>query len=286
VEEAMRNSYKKHNRKLVAISSEHSVTLAWHFPPSDRTGLLGVAIRRQNPDGTIIWLEGALAFKGYPHVAGEPLVSSVAPFQKMYWADYTVREGYTYTYEVIPVYGTPPSALQLDQAKTLSLTITTESGTSPAAANHDLHFNRAVVSSQAYARNFGMAMPSSDPGILQWLARGLDTTILSFIGQAENNPQTHLEVAAYHLDQPDIIGALARVGNRATVVLDPEPNSNLEARLAFAQAGVNVDFRENVPNISHNKFIVLHGNNGAQAVLMGSTNFTVSGVSEQNMSVT
>jgi len=278
----MRNSFKKHNRKLVAISSEHSVTLAWHFPPADRAGLLGLAVRRRNPDGTIMWLEGGLGFKGYPHMPGEPLTSNLAPFQKMYWADYTVREGVTYTYDVIPVYGTPPSALQLDETKALSLVITTESGMSPAAATHTLQFNRAVVSSQAYTRNFGLAAPSSDSRILQWLARGLDVTILSFIAEAENNPQTRLEVAAYHLNHPDIIAALGRVGSRATVVLDPEPNSNLEAKLALALAGVNLSFRENVPNISHNKFIVLHGNNGAQAVLVGSTNFTVSGVSEQN----
>lgn len=278
----MRNSIKQHYRKLVAISSEHSVTLAWHFPPAERAGLLGLAIRRHNPDGTIVWLEGGLGFQGYPHMPGEPLTSNVAPFQKMYWADYTVREGVSYTYEVIPVYGTPPAGLQLDQTKALALAVTTESGTSPGAVAHNLQFNRAVVSSQAYSRNFGLVAPSSDPRILQWLARGLDLAILGFIAEAENHPQTSLEVAAYHLDHPDIIAALARVGSRVTVVLDPDPNSNLEAKLALGLAGVNLSFRETVPNISHNKFIVLHGNSGPEAVLIGSTNFTVSGVSEQN----
>lgn len=268
--------------KLVAISSEHSVTLAFDLPPRVQKKLLGFAIRRKNPDGTIVWLEGLLAFKGYPHLPGEPLTSNVAPFQKMYWADYTVREGLSYDYDVIPVYGKPPDKLILDEQKALAVSVSTESGISAAGAGHDVQFNRAVVSSQAYARNFGVADPASDERILQWLARGLDTTILSFIDKAFNDATATLEIAAYHLDHMNIIQAIARLGARATVVLDPAPDSNLEARYAFSQAGVVVQSRESVPGISHNKFMVLSRAGNPQEVLMGSTNFTFSGVSMQN----
>jgi phosphatidylserine/phosphatidylglycerophosphate/cardiolipin synthase-like enzyme len=167
------------------------------------------------------------------------------------------------------------------EANALELEVQTEPVDLAAAQAHSVHFNRAVVSSQAYARNFGLAAPSSDPRILKWLARGLDDAILSFIQEAAA-PGTSLRVAAYHLNNAPVYEALGQLGNRVEVVLDKEENSNLNAINHFALTQTPYHIREHVPNISHNKFIVLLRQGQPEAVLMGSTNFTTSGISEQN----
>ena len=275
----MRKIKQANGRKLIAFSSEHAVILAMGLQKSDLPGLLGLAIRRDNHDGTIIWLEGMLAFPGVTHNPGEPICSNEAPFQKLYWADYTVRQGRTYTYDVIPVYGTPGD-LDLNENKALQIEIQTESDQKD--IDHDAHFNRAVVSSQAYSRNFGNVDPKEDPRILKWLARGLDDMILKFIAEAKNDPDLSLEIAAYHIDHPAIISAVEGLGSRAQVVLDKEEEPNQAAIYKFGRSGVDVDFRQKVSNISHNKFIILKRRGVPEAVLLGSANFTVSGVSEQN----
>ncbi len=278
----MHNSVELNGKKIVTLSSQHSVTLAIGWPEDQIRDLLGFAIRRYNPDGSVIWLEGMLAFKSQTHAPGEPISSNEAPFQKMFWADYTVRPGQAYNYEIVPVVGQPGSAPDLSQA--IKIPIQTEDN---ASAKHQVYFNRAVMASQAYARNFGLVDPTSNPRILQWLARGLDEAILEFIGRAEKDKSLRLDVAAYHLDHPDIISALAKVGLRARVCLcwkkDDDKKRNRKASTQLKTAKVKVYHREEVPAISHNKYIILKNASGAaQAVLMGSTNFTVGGVSMQN----
>ena len=193
-----------------------------------------------------------------------------------------VRAGKKYTYRVIPVGGTPDN-LTLKQNQAVELKIGTETG----LGTHRVHFNRAVVASQAYTRNFGSVDPGSSPAIMSWLARGLDNAMLGFIKRAEDDPQLKLDVAAYHLDHPDIRDALRRVGSRARVSVawnsKDDKDRNAAAVTLLEDSGVTVARRENVPAISHNKFLILRNAAGKPfAVMVGSTNFTRGGVSFQN----
>ena len=270
------------NRRIVAVSSQHTIVLAIDWPESELNGLLGFAIRRRNPDNTLVWLEGLLGFKGQPHRPKEPIPSNEGPFQRMFWADYRVRDGGTYTYEVVPVYGQPGN-LELRESNSVAIGIRTESNQ---RQPNQVYFNRAVIASQAYVRNFGIVDPESDARILAWLARGLDRAILDFIHDADTN-DLRLDVAAYHLSHPAIIQALARLGARARVSLcwkkAEDQKTNAEADRILRAAGVRVSHRKKVPNISHDKFIISKDGQGSpQAVLTGSTNFTVGGVSLQN----
>jgi hypothetical protein len=270
------------SRRLVGLSSEHSVVLAMDWPKSEVKASLGFAIQRSEPDGTTLWLRGALGFKGQSHFAGEPINSNEGPFQKMFWADYEVRAGRKYTYRVIPVKG-PKDNLTLRQDQAVELKISTETG----LGTHRVHFNRAVIASQAYVRNFGTAAPDSSPDIMSWLARGLDTAVLAFIKRVEDDPQLKLDVAAFHLDHPEIREAFRRLGARARVSVAwntaDDKDRNAAAVTLLEDAGVSVHRREKVPNLSHNKFMVLRNAAGTPSVVMaGSMNFTRGGVSFQN----
>jgi hypothetical protein len=269
-------------RRLVGLSSEHSVVLAMDWPEAEAKASLGFAIQRSEPDGTTLWLRGALGFEGHDHLAGEPINSNEGPFQKMFWADYEVRAGRKYKYRVIPVAG-PTDNLSLRQDQAVNLTISTETG----LGRHRVHFNRAVIASQAYVRNFGTAAPDSSPEIMRWLARGLDTAVLAFIKRAEDDPQLKLDVAAFHLDHSEIREALRRVGSRARVSVAwntaDDKDRNAAAVTLLEDAGVAVHRREKVPNLSHNKFMVLRNAAGTPSFVMaGSMNFTRGGVSFQN----
>lgn len=279
----MRNEVTQGGRKAVAISSQHTVTLAMGWPKHETTGLLGFAVKKHNPDSTVVWLEGLLTFEGQARDPGSQVPTNEGPVQKMYWADYGVRVGESYTYEIIPVYGSP-GALDLRTADAVKIPIQTEDN---AGKKDAPYFNRAVIASQAYVRNFGLEAPDDDPVALAWLARGLDKAILGFIGRAEADHTLHLDIAAYHLTHPDIIAAIAKIGSRARISLcwkkPDDKTRNGPASRALKKAGVEVFHREEVRAISHDKFIVVKNAAGTpQAVLMGSANFTTGGVSLQN----
>jgi len=267
---------------VAAISSANSVVLAFELEKRKSVDLLGFAIRRHNPDGTIIWLEGLLSFPGEAHNIGEPLTTNEAPLQKLFWSDYHVRPDQQYEYEIIPVFG-KPGALKLDTSLNIRIKIETRNG----ERNHQVFFNRAVIASQAYTRNFGLVPPDKDERILSWLARGLDKAIVSFIEEAGKDRQLQLDMAAYHLDHPGVIDALRQVGSRARLCLHwKKEGDEIEAKKAAAilsKAGVKIFKREHVAGLSHSKFIVLKNKFGkAQSVLMGSTNFTTGGICKQN----
>lgn len=279
----MRNEVVQGGHKAVAISSQHTVTLAMGWPKADIKDLLGFAVRKHNPDSTVVWLEGLLTFEGQSREPGSQVPTNEGPVQKMYWADYLVRPGAKYRYEIIPVYGSP-DALDLRTADAVTIPIETEDN---AGKQNAPYFNRAVIASQAYVRNFGLQPPDDSPEALAWLARGLDKAILGFIGRAEADKSLHLDIACYHLTHPDIIDAIKKIGSRARVSLcwkkPDDQKSNGPASRALKKAGVKVFHREEVRAISHDKFIVVKSGSGQpQAVLMGSANFTTGGVSMQN----
>ena len=82
---------------------------------------------------------------------------------------------------------------KLDDAAAVTLDVTTEmEGDQPpdAAADgirHDIFFNRGVIGSQAYAREFGNREPDAEnprSKEMKWLSRGLFEALVRFIGLA------------------------------------------------------------------------------------------------------
>src|SRR5438552_1754005 len=154
-----------------AIAGLHVVTLAWDFVPGQeakRENLLGFAIERSELAAGVVferfWLRGIKRFRfkdeGLP--PGSPVPTSEHPVQSFQWGDYIGKPSTTYRYRVVPVYG-KPMLIELDEASATTVEITTEDeqgGESVMdATRHDIHFNRGVAGSQAYARTFGKTLP-------------------------------------------------------------------------------------------------------------------------------
>jgi hypothetical protein len=148
-----------------AYAGVTGVLLAMNMEEETCKGLLGFAIERDapsyKPEKRHKWLSGLLAFPGQKHKAGEPIPSNVAPIQKFRWSDYTVYPGTEYSYTIHPVYGSP-KALDIRPGPTVKIkTGSIDSG------EFRVIFNRAVVSSQAFQREFPEAadMLQKDRGL-------------------------------------------------------------------------------------------------------------------------
>src|SRR5690606_13823718 len=105
---------------------------------------------------------------------GTPVSTFEHPIQSFQWCDYTAKEDREYSYKVVPIYGDPKN-LNIREDLSILINIHTESvvgKNSDGSSQHDIFFNRGVIGSQAYAREFGNVEPNSiDPESkeMKWL---------------------------------------------------------------------------------------------------------------------
>lgn len=190
-----------------AISGTHVVFLAFDLSPVARRGCLGFAIKRHDRiEGEAYWLEGLKTFEGVGPEPGPGVrVSTLQhPMQGFQWADYTAKAGYNYEYEVTPMYGTPTA---LKQGASVTVAVTTEKAD---VGTHQVHFNRGAIASQEYARRFRNMKPSDvkDGSAHQWLSRGLEEALVSFVGQAKGKGYS-LRAAVYEFQWEPVLDAFA-----------------------------------------------------------------------------
>ncbi|MCL4698735.1 MAG: hypothetical protein KJ023_17045 [Burkholderiaceae bacterium] len=287
--------------KVRAIAGTHVVVLAWDFQNAVRTArlvdLLGFAIERSeyDRDGRRVetyWLRGIKRFKhkdpGLP--PGTPVSSAEHPIQTFQWGDYTAKAGRRYRYRIVPVHGQPKN-LRLDVAAALALFVRTEpdeaGSPSSTKTRHDIHFNRGVIGSQAYARTFGNAVPDTTaPGSpeMVWLSHGLYEGLMRFIGRAADQ-RFALRAAVYEFHYPPVVNAFAaalEAGADVKIVYDAERPYKAGNEAAIAAAGLDAHGaaipRTVTSGIRHNKFIVLMQGGVPRAVWTGSTNFSAGGL--------
>jgi len=295
----MRTTAKSSALKVRAIAGTYVVILAWDFLPGQkkkRDGLLGFALERTEfQNGVPIetyWLRGIKRFrekdKGYP--PGTPVSTAEHPLQTFQWGDYTARAGKHYAYRIVPVYGTP-KLLQLDVASEVTVEVHTEpEAATPANANgtsHDIYFNRGVIGSQAYAREFGNKAPNpNEPSSEEmiWLSRGLYEALLRFIGLAQDERYA-LRAALYEFHYQPVANAFAKAveaGADVQIIYDAESSYKTENEATIRRAGLDnlnsVIPRTVTEGIRHNKFIVLLEDGLPVAVWTGSTNISDGGI--------
>lgn len=286
-----------------AIAGSHVVVLGWDFVGAQATrkaALMGFAIERSefNHNNVVIeryYLKGIKRFfdkdKGLP--PGTPVSTFEHPVQSFQWGDYTPRPGVKYEYTVLPLYGTPKH-LTYDDNERLSLIVTTEplvgksEVTNTGTARHDIFFNRGVIGSQAYAREFQNATPDPlkpDSREMKWLSRGLYEALLSFISHARDG--FALRAAFYEFRYQPVANAFAKAiqaGADVKIVYDAESSYKTENLQTIVNAGLEeYTIRRTVTEgIRHNKFIVLLKNSGTSwkplAVFTGSTNISDGGI--------
>jgi phosphatidylserine/phosphatidylglycerophosphate/cardiolipin synthase-like enzyme len=271
---------------VTAYTSPTLVLLAFDWPDGDsRNDFLGFAIERTPGFNSTVksWLPNRISWDG--PIEGQPdIPSNQAPIQKFYWWDArinTADRGSTFHYRVIPVTG-PWNSLHLQDA---------EAGEIDARINTieengiTTHFNRAVVSSQSFSKEFpDISTPAKIKAARAWLANGMEESVPDFLQRAAGKD---IEGAIYHLtDQLWILPSLESYGGSVSLAYnhtsgDDASDAAIASLVAAGQPAANFKQRTHA-NIMHNKFLVRVGAAGkAEALLAGSANFTSEGLSAQ-----
>lgn len=294
----MRKMVKRGEISVHAISGSHTVILAMDATDKGAQGLLGFSLHRtDHTENEAGWLKGFKTFQEtMPHPSPGQLVSTYDhPIQAFMWGDYTAKHDHTYTYKVVPVYGTPS---ELNHGKPVEVTIST---VNEDMGVHAVYFNRGVAGSQAYACKYGEVPPKSQAA-LDWLSRGLEKAMLDFIGKAKGKKYA-LRAAVYEFNYRPALKAFlkaSRSGADVKIVYDSrgykvnkdtgevtykDKKPVKSSDEAIDEVGIRklMIRRTKSPSyISHNKFIVLLENGEPKEVWTGSTNFTMGGIFGQS----
>ncbi len=296
----MRTANHSTELKAAAYAGTYVVVLAWDTlsgtMPQWRD-LLGYAIERTELDQAgheveQYWLRGIKRFKdrdkGLP--PGTPVSTAEHPVQSFLWADYTAKPGVHYRYRIVPVHGIVKNP-KLLEAAAVTLNVTTEKESDQlldpqGSVRHDIFFNRGVIGSQAYAREFGnrepdAANPRSEE--MRWLSRGLFEALLQFIGMAKDG--MGLRAAFYEFHYQPVANAFTKAieaGADVKIVYDAESDYKTESEATIRTAGLD-KYHAVVPRtvsegIRHNKFIVLLSGSKPVAAWTGSTNISAGGI--------
>ncbi len=295
------------------------VLLAFDWPPAaSRPDFLGFAIRRMpgfhGADGharaASSWLPNRLTFDGPAADTQRDAPTDQAPIQKFMWWDARIDpqdRGQAFRYDVYPVVGTP-DALQVLDAEAGEVRLTLPEHMVDGVGTW---FNRAVVSSQAFARQVAaLGLGEHDtPSAAQalalrtWLANDLEQVFGEML-----EPATRASAAVYHLtDTLWAMPAFEAFGTRhgrdaLAIVYDahvterkgrpPLPSPNQPAVDALKDLATLAP--RDRTRIMHDKFIVTDGAAGGgktapeanaaprpARLLTGSANFTTEGITEQ-----
>jgi phosphatidylserine/phosphatidylglycerophosphate/cardiolipin synthase-like enzyme len=264
-----------------ALVGVNSLMLGWSVSDDfDRNSLLGFGIHKtvfdeNNQVRFTGWLKGNKRF-AFQEVAKE-YSSETSPFQRFVWNEYTLNPNFSYSYLIVPIIGNP-AAPQKGSPVELNLR---------PAFNDDplfgVYTNRGVSSAQAYLRDFANINPKDSPEAQIWLSRGLKESLIDFINQAQGGDSLH--TAIYEFEDDDVAAAFKAAKERNADVhivyhaknqSRREKNEETLHKFEFDNP-INSTPRENIINISHNKFVVLLKDGIPTAVWTGTSNFTFNG---------
>ena len=171
------------------------------------------------------------------------------------------------------MYGTPGA---LSEKAAITVAIETE----PLAdANHEVHFNRGAIASQAFSKRFpGMKLDQAGPPAYAWLARDLLPALFDFIAKATDSSRS-LNAAIYELKWSAVLVDFkaAKVTGAEVKIIhhgkDDDTGNASDEQIAQAQIKSLCIPRLNA-KLMHNKFIVLSKNGKPFSVWTGSTYFS------------
>ena len=256
-----------------------------------------------------------------PKEKKEPLDSRDVPIQKFRWSDYTVYPGQEYTYEVHPVYGTPEvTDVRAGVAVTVRTMGTDGQHVvmfNRAAAASQAFSRRFPGEAERIKQRPKKPKPPKgekkkktkedveedernaetllSPGAFAWLARGADELIVEYIKGAAG-AGSFLDIAIYEYELTKIRQAVVEAARRGVTIRliyhakkndeQTEVNETFVKALTDLNLGARVEVLPRpTSKIMHNKYIVRGTIAGdkrqPEAVLCGSTNFTLNGVYRQ-----
>lgn len=274
---------------MQAVVGTDAVFLALDLDPAAREDCLGFAVHRiDHTEGEAYWLSG---FKTFESVIPIPDPNAIVgsrdhPIQSFTWGDYTAKPRHSYTYLVVPRYGTPKN---LADHPGVEATVDVATG-DPDTGVHGIYFNRGIAASQAYARKFGATPANLPPDkraeALTWLSRGLMEGFLRFIVQADSD-RFALRAAVYQFTQAEVLRALrqAHLAGADVRIVYHGDGSEGARNAAAVEAALIKSLSKPRANavIAHNKFVVLcekdaQGDLAPLSVWTGSTNVSEGGV--------
>lgn len=288
-----------------------------------REHLAGFTIRITPPGGQPYFLQNNLRFEHPGSHAQDPSESAFssinAPFHKFRWVHVpgSVHQGLEpkfgeYEYSVTPRYFDASGSLKpLDP----QLSVAVKVNVAPFEKGKlKLGFTRGFTQSQAFVRHFGLkaSIKPKDADLLfdttqvsgtnaqgeqytyeqqyRWLGFTARSRIIDTIERVLLDKKLTLDVFAYDLNEPGVVGALLELAKqeRVRVILDnatlhhdaqgTKPEDEFSAMFNKAVGGTTQLKRGHFGRFAHDKVLIVKQGNVAQAVLTGSTNFSVTGL--------
>ena len=287
-------------QNAVAFANNDVITVAWSYGRRP-DGCMGFAIYRIDPKGKETALPSHAVFKGFTIKPGQ--TTREFPLQKFYWKDPYARleaektGNRKFRYKVVPLEGKPGA---LKPMNNLPFVISNEVEISATMApDIQAIFNRGLISTQRVSRAFKGApskqklLPQiSDPknALRASLTGDMAKTLTGFLDRAKSSGKIY--AALYELGDEELIRRLEGLGKRLEIVLsnslqtDPKTkkksDGNQDARDRLEKTA-NAEWNRIMPanHIGHNKFLVYVEGSKAKAVLLGSTNWTPTGLCAQ-----
>jgi phosphatidylserine/phosphatidylglycerophosphate/cardiolipin synthase-like enzyme len=297
--------------RINAIANNDVALVAWQYE-QPIAHCLGFELQRIDvASGQVETLPSWVGFVGEA-MKGKHVFKPTAdwPIQKFVWRDFTATRGTTYRYRVIPRIGEPGALAEAPADQ--QLTSEPVSLTPACGAGFQAFFNRGIISTQAIVEDLSKTSGGQKPNVStlkRRIAQAGNETRLRLAGQIIDGVTQLLRraqangcecfLALYELTDPELIQLLVAskgiihlilsnadttkvVAGKLTVMVDGE---NQPTRELLHQAGLDVTDRiltAGSSPIGHNKFCVYVQNGAPQAVLLGSTNWTPTGLCAQS----
>jgi hypothetical protein len=308
---------------IVAHRGDSKTLLAFDLTTAEsRKRLAGFTVRITPPGKPPYYLWNNLQFEhpeSHAQVAGEPANSTAnAPLHKFRWVhvpgmfhqDLVPALG-NYSYEVAPRYFDEQQHLKpLDANLAASVTIEVRPFSK---GKLSLGFTRGFTQSQAFTNHFGLKAklrpsgnalefdlnqvcgkdkdgnPHTFAEMYKWSGFTARERIFGLLDEAIGDPEASVDVFAYDLNEPGIVGKLLTLGQagKARIILDDSSShhdaTGKKAEDRFAadfinRAGNNGIKRGSFSRFSHDKVFILRRNGAPTKLLTGSTNFSITGL--------
>ncbi len=323
-------SGSKGSFQVKAYIGDNKTLLAFNFNNQTAAkNLAGFTIFCHPPGQPGYYLLNELQFQNpttHAQVATEkPNSTANAPVQKYRWVHVTgvAHQGLNpatgeYTYIVTPRFFDANGSMQaLDSS--LSASVAVQVG--PFKKNSlTLGFTRGYMQSEAFVRHFGQGtrlipanrqlqfdtatQAGTNNGqsftyeeIYAWTGSTARQQVFAVLNGVLNDPSAHLDLFAYDLDEPDVVGIFLKLAaqGRIRIILDnaqlhvthtdpkthktitPMENSFTTVFKQQAKAGAQI-VRGCFARYSHDKVFIVSRNGSPAQVLTGSTNFSVNGL--------
>lgn len=294
--------------QAVAYAGANCALIAMSVSDNQTKDLAGFAIWRREDGGAEQPLLNRLNFDDPVTDATTPAQrkwtsSEIAPFQKFRWVDVPPEGlGKSTTYRIQAMYFFGNGKSMRPGAET---TVTVDPP-EPLHTQFHVAFTRGYISSQAYAEQFGNAdirpagakTPDFDTkpyqAQYQWLGAGARKALFEFIDDCRRDGSCKVDVFAYDLDEPDVVGAICEFGKqgRLRAVLDNAPlHAGTAPEVRAAEMIKRASGNEKVvqghfSRFQHNKVFIKRNASGVpQRVLFGSMNFSVRGLYVQSNNI-